>query len=203
MIGMLEVSWLAVGAGAAVGVAVDLWNSPDRALVPVSDGSSGRRDGDRAGSDADADAVPSVTMLLEMMAAAIHQGASIPRAMEVVGESWGGELGTVLGDASRALHRGVGWRNAWIRACAHPRFGGSMTLLADALESSYRHGTSPLAGISAVVDQIDRDERRRIEEGAAKLGVRMLVPTGLCFLPSFIVLGIVPVIASFGTSVFG
>ncbi len=203
MIGMLEVSWLAVGAGVAAGMAVDLWNPPDRALVPVADGASGRRDADRAGFDADADAVPSVTILLEMMAAAIHQGASIPRAMEVVGESWGGECGTVLGDVARALHRGVGWRNAWIRACAHPRLGGSMTLLADALESSYRHGTSPLAGISAVVDQIDRDERRRIEEGAAKLGVRMLVPTGLCFLPSFIVLGIVPVIASFGTSVFG
>lgn len=197
MTGTLGILWFAVGAGIAAGMAVGLWGPPRRSLLPVGEGI------DRGGDVVDADVVPSITVLLEMIAAAIHQGASIPRAIAVVGESWGGECGTVLGDVARALHRGVGWRNAWARACAHPQLGENMTMLADALESSYRHGTSPLARISAVVDQIDRDERRRIEEGSAKLGVRMLVPTGLCFLPSFILLGIVPVIASFGASVFG
>ena len=201
---MMILSWLAIGAGIAAGAAVGLWSPPSRALLSsavetTQSGIIGRSD--RA-ECVDA-AVPSITVLLEMTAAAIHQGVSIPRAVEAVGRSWGGECGTALVDVAQALHHGAGWRNAWSRACSHPQFGENMTMLADALESSYRHGTSPLAGIAAVVDQIDRDERRRIEERSAKLGVRMLVPTGLCFLPSFILLGIVPVIASFGVSVFG
>lgn len=152
----------------------------------------------------DADDVPDVGLALEMLAAAIGHGSSIPRALEAVGTAWGGAaFGGMMVDVAAALHRGATWQNAWALACAHPRCGRVATTLADTLEPAWRHGSSPLPRIEAAADQLDRDRRRRIEEGAARLGVRMLVPAGVCFLPSFVLIGILPVVASFGAGLFG
>lgn len=183
---------MAAIAALLAGTAMWLW---------PGDGGAGRLRASR--SDDDDRGAPSATLLLEMMAVAIRQGASIPRALEAVGSAWGGPCGDLMARTAVFLHRGAGWSNAWALACGDARFGPVMTLLADTLEPSYRHGSSPLPRIEAAVEQIDKDSRRRIEEAAAKLGVRMLVPTGLCFLPSFILIGIVPAIASLGFQLFG
>ncbi|KAA8820963.1 type II secretion system F family protein [Bifidobacterium vespertilionis] len=185
MNGMMIVS------AALAGAAMWLW---------PGDGGAGRLK--RAQDDGDRTA-PSATLLLEMLAVSIRQGASIPRALDAVGTAWGGECGGLMIRTAAALHRGAGWPNAWALACGDERFGPLMMLVADTLEPSWRHGSSPLPHIEAAAEQIDKDSRRRIEEAAAKLGVRMLVPTGLCFLPSFILIGIVPAIASFGFELFG
>ena len=189
---------LACGLAAA---AVRLWSAPRRALVPFPGDPA---DVDGRGGDAGGardDALPT-GLALEMLAAAVSQGASIPRALEAVGRAWRGSEGDALAGVAAALHRGADWHNAWALARAHPRCGGVMATLSDTLEPAYRHGTSPLPRIEAAVDQIDKDERRLIEERAAKLGVRMLVPTGACFLPSFVLIGVMPVIVSFGAGLF-
>ena len=36
-----------------------------------------------------------------------------------------------------------------------------------------------------------------MERAAARLSVRLLMPTGLCFLPAFVIVGVLPAIASF------
>ncbi|NEG77767.1 type II secretion system F family protein [Bifidobacterium avesanii] len=176
-------------SAALAGCAVRLWQWRDD-----------RTPGDAGGDDA---AEPSVSLILEMLAVAIRQGASIPRALDAVGGAWGGPCGSLMIHVADVLHRGSGWRSAWAVACADPRFGALMTVLEDTLEPAWRHGSSPLPRIEAAVEQRDRDERRIIEEAAARMGVRMLVPMGLCFLPSFIVIGVVPAIASFGAGLFG
>ncbi|KAB8286933.1 pilus assembly protein [Bifidobacterium ramosum] len=70
-------------------------------------------------------------------------------------------------------------------------------MLRHALESSWTRGAPPVTRLEAALDQCDADERSRIEEHAARLSVRLLIPTGLCFLPAFILIGIIPSIASF------
>ncbi|MCH9276763.1 hypothetical protein JS533_010845, partial [Bifidobacterium amazonense] len=70
-------------------------------------------------------------------------------------------------------------------------------VLEDALEPAWRRGASPVMRLEAAIDQLDSDERSRIEESAGRLSVRLLLPTGLCFLPSFIIVGVIPAIASF------
>lgn len=193
----MTTAWLAGMASAAcAGCAVWLrMRRPDR-LVCAGGGAG------TAGRAASAE-FPSAALLLEMLAVAIRQGASIPRALEAVGGAWGGDCGALLEHVAAVLHRATGWRSAWAVARADPRFGALMAVLEDTLEPAYRHGSSPLPRIEAAVEQQDREGRRRIEEAAAQLGVRMLVPTGLCFLPSFLLLGVVPAIASFGVGLFG
>ena len=51
--------------------------------------------------------------------------------------------------------------------------------------------------LESAIEQLDRDERAAIERNAAKLSVKLLMPTGLCFLPAFVLVGVIPAIASF------
>ena len=59
-----------------------------------------------------------------------------------------------------------------------------------------RHGRMAIC-LESAIEQLDRDERAAIERNAAKLSVKLLMPTGLCFLPAFVLVGVIPAIASF------
>ncbi|RSX54603.1 pilus assembly protein [Bifidobacterium samirii] len=173
------------------------------------------------------------TLVLALLDAAIRQGASIPSALDAVGEcllrcgdgtagrerlrgrspgpsspssgrspdSPEAAIGVGLCAVAAALLRGVGWDAAWTLACADAGddLGGGRLFraLQDALGPSWRQGVPPSARLNAMMEQMDADERARIETSTAKLSVRLLLPTGLCFLPSFIMIGIVPSIVSF------
>ena len=53
----------------------------------------------------------------------------------------------------------------------------------------------PGVRLESAIEQLDRDERAAIERNAAKLSVKLLMPTGLCFLPAFVLVGVIPAIA--------
>jgi len=61
----------------------------------------------------------------------------------------------------------------------------------------WTHGDMPGVRLESAIEQLDRDERAAIERNAAKLSVKLLMPTGLCFLPAFVLVGVIPAIASF------
>ncbi|WP_243390203.1 pilus assembly protein [Bifidobacterium margollesii] len=138
-----------------------------------------------------------VTLMLELIAVAVRQGASIPRALQVIGVTSGTRLGRDMMCVASALNRGVEWNGAWTVVSPRGREAEEFELIRGALEPSWRHGVSPLLRIAAQVERIDRDERQRIEREAAGLSVRLLMPMGLCFLPAFILIGVVPSIAAF------
>ena len=50
----------------------------------------------------------------------------------------------------------------------------------------------PGVRLESAIEQLDRDERAAIERNAAKLSVKLLMPTGLCFLPAFVLVGVIP-----------
>lgn len=52
--------------------------------------------------------------------------------------------------------------------------------------------TVELLELTAV--QARRRRRQVVEEQAARLAVKMVLPLGLCFLPGFILLGVIPVV---------
>ena len=51
--------------------------------------------------------------------------------------------------------------------------------------------------IHAAIEQMDGSERARIEQRASRLSVRLLLPMGLCLLPAFLLIAVVPTIMSF------
>lgn len=162
----------------------------------------------------------SLPFVLEMMAVCVRLGSSIPRSLELVGESLGGDFGEGLQRISTQLHEGNSWNEAWISAIdSGGRYRPDMqqlrtrqshakqyrqyyALLERALEPSWRHGMSPVLRIEAVIEQLNRDCQRDIEEAGAKLAVRVLLPVGLCFLPSFLMIGVIPCLAAFAHDAF-
>ncbi|WP_243388805.1 pilus assembly protein [Bifidobacterium simiarum] len=138
-----------------------------------------------------------VTLMLELIAVAVRQGSSIPRALQIIGAVSGTRLGDDMVHVASALNRGVEWNSAWSVVSPRGRQAENLEVLRNTLEPSWRHGVSPLLRIAAQVEQIDRDERQYIEREAAGLSVRLLMPMGLCFLPAFILIGVVPSIAAF------
>lgn len=148
---------------------------------------------------------PSPTMVLAMVAALIGQGASVTRSLMLVGSSCGGELGGVLRRASEALEEGLRWSEAWVLAMAggdghagppSGRTRRTAETVRDALEDSWMHGSSPMTGLRLTIEGSDAEERARIEREAAKLSVRILMPVGLCMLPAFICVAVIPLVAS-------
>ena len=141
-------------------------------------------------------------LILRMLQVSLRQGSSIPRALDMVGKAVGDDCGVRMSEVGSSLTRGVPWADAWHAADSPSGEDTNTTqrdlgLLQSALESSWTHGDMPGVRLESAIEQLDRDERAAIERNAAKLSVKLLMPTGLCFLPAFVLVGVIPAIASF------
>lgn len=147
-----------------------------------------------------ADTSSMMPLTLHMLHAALLQGSSIPSALVAVGNSTHGNVAQALRVAGTALIGGTTWREAWIiatRAESRATSSHPATLIANCLENAWLHGSSPTQQLTLAAQRFDQDERSAIEQAASRLSVRLLGPTGLCFLPAFILIGVVPAVASF------
>lgn len=140
---------------------------------------------------------PSMTLILEMIAVAIRQGASIPRALLSIGELLDDSQGQYLRHVGKSLNSGYTWHDAWMDFSDDGTLQEEMRVVCDALEDSWLSGSSPLGRLQSASDGVAAFERSQIEQGASRLSVKLLIPTGLCFLPAFICIGVIPSIASF------
>ncbi|WP_448630345.1 type II secretion system F family protein [Cellulomonas soli] len=135
-------------------------------------------------------------LLLELVDAALGTGAALPRALEAVAGALPGSQGDDLRRAASALALGASWATAWEHA-------PGLRELDRALEVSWSTGAAAGPTLRAAADRLRRDARSHAREAAARLGVRLVLPLGLCFLPAFVLLGLVPVVLSLAGGLFG
>lgn len=138
-----------------------------------------------------------VVVLLDLLDAAIASGASLPRALGAVGGCAGGADGEAMTRASSALVMGADWPTAWAGA---PR---RLQPVIDGLAPTWVTGSAPGPALRAASDQVRRERRSAAREAAGRLGVHLVLPLGLCFLPAFILIGLVPVMVSLGSGLLG
>jgi hypothetical protein len=136
-------------------------------------------------------------LLLALVDAAMRTGAPVPRALEVVGGAVGGADGAVLRRAGSLLELGSGWDEAWAGGTS------SVGTVADALRSAWLGGVAPGAALRVAAERVRRERRTAARAAAARLGTHLVLPLGLCFLPSFVLLGLVPVVVSLAGSLLG
>lgn len=136
-------------------------------------------------------------LLLDLVAVALAAGAPVPAALLAVGTSWPGPTGQGLVRAARALELGAPWDVAWTGASAGSR------ALAGALEPAWTVGASPAALLRTAADQVRSRRRAQTKVAAGRLGVRLLIPLAVCYLPAFVLVGLVPVIVSLASGLFG
>lgn len=140
---------------------------------------------------------PPITLVLEMVAACLSQGSSISGSLAQTGRALSCDYGDDLVRVAGVLDSGGGWSMAWARVCTGPVYGQDMALLKGCLEPSWKTGTSAGTRIKAETARLDVEGRRGLQQASARLSVQILLPTGLCILPAFIVIGVIPCIASF------
>lgn len=136
-------------------------------------------------------------VLLDITRAAIVAGASVPSALGALAEALPREQGRPLHRAVTALRLGAPWSEAWQHA------GGEYRDLQRVLEPAWVDGVSPVPLLRQAAETIRARRTARAREAAARLGVRLVLPLGLCLLPAFVLLGLVPVLLSTGTELFG
>ena len=136
-----------------------------------------------------AGAVPIDTALvLELLAAQLRAGLAPLAALGTLAEALNSRpLHTVC----QRLQMGSGWGSAWSGSAA-----GTFGELRDVLAPAYTGGAPSTALLLSLADAHRLSERRAAERAAGKLSVALVVPLGLCSLPAFICLGIVPILIS-------
>ena len=75
------------------------------------------------------------------------------------------------------------------------RAGEAARPLTAALVASERYGAPVVTGLERLADDVRRDRRRRAEEAARRVPVKLLFPLVTCTLPAFALLTVAPLIA--------
>lgn len=129
-------------------------------------------------------------LLLDLTAALLAAGVGIEAGLDRLARTVPGA--EPLAGVHRALTAGASWEQATEQVADEPE----LAQFCEHLSFAYATG-APSTGMLNAAAQRARSERRSQAEAAAeKLGVKMMLPLGSCFLPAFICLGVVPVVAS-------
>ncbi|WP_416983500.1 type II secretion system F family protein [Streptomyces sp. T028] len=191
-VAVVGAGWVVIGGvvGAVTGVvgAVGLWRWRCRQQAVG------------AVSDADARlAAGQLPLAADLLAACIAAGAAPVTAAQAVGEALGGPVGEGLARGAAEVRLGGEPATAWRRLASAP----GAAALARLLERADVSGI-PAAGPVARLAGDARAEWTRAATARARRGaVLVTAPVGLCFLPAFIAVGIVPVVIGLAGGVMG
>jgi hypothetical protein len=132
------------------------------------------------------------SVLLELLAAALRTGAGIPRALHATGSAVGGLEGGALAGVADALRLGADWDTAWHGA--PDRLGP----VRRGLRGAWVDGAAPGEALRTTAQELVHERRSAARTAAARLGVQLVLPLGACFLPAFVLIGLVPVLLALG-----
>jgi tight adherence protein C len=181
---------LAVLAGAAVLPAVPMAAPPAALLAWAAPAVAARRSERRRLAAIAAD-LPDV---VDLLALGVGSGLTVHLAVARVAARASGPL---AGELRRVLDEvGLGRRLADALDDLPARAGEDVRPLVGALVASERYGAPLVAGLERLADEVRRDRRRRAEEAARKVPVKLLFPLVTCTLPAFGLLTVAPLVAS-------
>ncbi|SEL51035.1 Type II secretion system (T2SS), protein F [Nonomuraea pusilla] len=133
----------------------------------------------------------------DLMTACLLAGRPVSSATETAAEAVGGPLGQRLTWVSTQLRLGADPEPTWATLSDDPGTRG----LARAMSRAAQTG-APVADVLTRLADDARDAARASALAAARrVGVKAVAPLGLCFLPAFVLLGIVPVVAGLASTI--
>lgn len=132
-------------------------------------------------------------LMMDLMASMLAVGSSLDRGLDVLARSSSPPVNAALTAVKTALDLGAPWEVAW---AAVPSTGSGKAAyeLGHALRFAGTTGAPSAAVVTAHAAQYRRRRNREAEQRAAALGVRLVVPLGLCSLPAFVCLGVIPIL---------
>ncbi len=157
----------------------------------------------RRGTNSDPLAVASV---FDLLAACLRAGLPMSAAARAVAASAPPALGTALRKAADLLALGADAATAWGQV-APDGAGRPGAEEVDSLARMARRSARSGASLATAIGELAEQRRSGVEDAAAaraeRAGVLIGGPLGLCFLPAFVCLGIVPVVIGLAARVLG
>jgi tight adherence protein B len=136
-----------------------------------------------------------IALLLELVAAVVHGGAPPEAALRSVGEALL-ELGDQRGEGLLLAAGRIGGSAppAVDPPPAATSAGRLLAVVEESLLLAVRSGLPPTALVRRAAEE---ERRRQLSEqlrAIRRLEVLLVIPAGLCLLPAFVLLGIVPLV---------
>jgi Flp pilus assembly protein TadB len=135
-------------------------------------------------------------LVVDLLAACLASGASVESAVAAASRAVPGAAGDVLATANAALRLGADPVDVWRTVGELPELSG----LARAAARSAATGAPLATLLPRVADDLRATHRSAVEARTRTAAVRLTAPLGLAFLPAFVLLGVVPVVASWVTT---
>jgi Flp pilus assembly protein TadB len=134
-----------------------------------------------------------------LLSSALVAGAAPVAAIELVGGAIGGPLASHLRRVAAIVRLGGDLGATWRSVRSDDGLAPLGRTVARALETG-----APLAdALDRLAVDLRSRQRFEVDRRARSVGVRAAAPLGLCFLPAFLLVGVVPVVIGIATTIFG
>lgn len=135
-----------------------------------------------------AQTVTDPALVLDIMAQQFASGSSLATGLAAVGQHLPGCQ--PLTKVANQLLMGMTWDDAW----EHTRDDQQLNQLAHELRFVHTSAVPSAHMLTIAATALRANRKRLAEQLAQELAIRLVLPTGICMLPSFILLGIVPMV---------
>jgi pilus assembly protein TadC len=181
-------AWLLLGLGVLVAPG---WAGPAAPERPAGRGllrRSARSEPDRT-----------LPLVLDLTAAALRSGRPLADALGLAAPAARPQVAEVLNRVTRLLRLGADQEHAWSGV---PRDGPLAEVARTAVRSA-ASGFKLAAGLERLAGEIRAERATLAAIRAHRASVSAMAPLAACFLPSFVCLGIVPVVVGVARDTFG
>ena len=166
-----------VGAAAGALLGLVTWRLTSRMESPAV-----RRRRERLSAD--------LPHLVDLLSACLTAGLAPSAAVEQVAAAMEGPAAEELHAVTSRLRLGVAPAAAWRELGRHPQLGPLGRCVARSVES----GASVADAMTRLAEDLRGDVRAEVEARARSVGVKAAVPLGICMLPAFVLVGVVPLV---------
>jgi pilus assembly protein TadC len=135
----------------------------------------------------------------DLLAACLTGGASPSEALDLVATVSPDPLSGRLRSAAASMRLGADTVQAWGPVAPDEPLGP----LTRAFARSMTTGAPLATTVAMLAAELRRDRRFAAEAAARRAGVLAVGPLMVCFLPAFVLIGVVPVVVGVATSVLG
>jgi Flp pilus assembly protein TadB len=138
---------------------------------------------------------------VHLLAACLAAGAATSSAFATVATALPGAVADELEVVRHRLALGVDPAAVWRELAEHPQLGP----LGRALGRAEQSGASVRAAVEGLAGELAALSRSRTDALARSVEVRAAAPLGVCFLPAFVLVGVVPMVVGVfsATRLFG
>jgi pilus assembly protein TadC len=130
---------------------------------------------------------------LDLLAACLAAGATPAHSLAAVGDAFDGEVGSMVSAVARLAMLGAPVETAWSSCLRDPRWAP----IARAVIRAHHSGAALTDVLVHLADDRRRALRTDAQAAAERAGIAIVLPLGACFLPAFVLVGVVPVVAGF------